>query len=106
MQNAWRETGDLKVPTFYLYGAHDEVIPQRPAFEAAHRLPAGARTAYYARGYHLLMRDHQAANVWGDVAAFLRDPAGPLPSGAPPIPPPAAARTRETGGVAVDAPAS
>jgi acylglycerol lipase len=106
MQNAWRETDDLKVPTLYLYGAHDEVIPQRPAFEAAHRLPAGARTAYYARGYHLLMRDRQAANVWGDVAAFLRDPAAPLPSGAPPIPPPSAARTRETGGVVAASPAS
>jgi alpha-beta hydrolase superfamily lysophospholipase len=106
MQNAWRETGNLHVPTLYLYGAHDEVIPQRPAFEAAHRLPASARTAYYSRGYHLLMRDRQAANVWGDVAAFIRDPAAPLPSGAPPIPPPGAARTRETGGVVAEAPAS
>ena len=106
MQNAWRETGALRAPTLYLYGAHDEIIPQRPAFEAAHRLPPGARTAYYAHGFHLLMRDRQAANVWGDVAAFIRDPAAPLPSGAPPIPPPAAAHRRETGGVVIGAPAS
>jgi alpha-beta hydrolase superfamily lysophospholipase len=106
MENAWRETGDLRVPTFYLYGAHDEIIPQRPAFEAAHRLPAGDRTAYYAHGFHLLMRDRQAANVWGDVAAFIRDPAAPLPSGAPSIPPPAEAHARETGGVVVEGPKS
>ena len=106
MQNAWRETGDLHVPTFYLYGAHDEIIPQRPAFEAASRLPAGDRTAFYAHGWHLLLRDHQASSVWADVAAFIRDPAGSLPSGAPPIPPPKDARSRETGGVVAAAPAS
>jgi acylglycerol lipase len=32
------------------------------------------------------MRDKQARNVWTDVAAFIRDPAAPLPSGAPTIP--------------------
>jgi alpha-beta hydrolase superfamily lysophospholipase len=91
MQNAWRETGALRVPTLYAYGAHDQIIPKRAAFEAAARLPAGDRTAYYANGWHLLLRDHQAARVWGDVAAFIRDPSAPLPSGAPPIPPPGAA---------------
>jgi alpha-beta hydrolase superfamily lysophospholipase len=106
MENAWRETGRLRVPTLYLYGAHDEIIPQRPAFEAAARLPAGARTGYYAHGFHLLLRDKQAANVWGDVAGYIRDPAAPLPSGAPPIPPPSAARPRETGGVVVQRPKS
>ncbi|HEY2482041.1 MAG TPA: alpha/beta fold hydrolase [Caulobacteraceae bacterium] len=91
MQNAWRETGDLRVPTLFAYGAHDEIIPKRAAFEAAARLPAGDRTVYYANGWHLLLRDRQAANVWADVAAFVRDPSAPLPSGAPPIPPPRAA---------------
>lgn len=91
MENAWRETGALKVPTLFAYGAHDEIIPKRPAFEAAARLPTGDRTVYYANGWHLLLRDHQAANVWADVAAFIRDPAAPLPSGAPSIPPPRAA---------------
>jgi alpha-beta hydrolase superfamily lysophospholipase len=95
MQNAWRETGQIRAPTLYLYGAHDEIIPKRPAFEAAAHLPAGARTAYYAKGWHLLLRDHQAANVWADAAAFVLDPAGPLPSGAPPIPPPSAAKALE-----------
>ena len=61
-------------------------ITKAAAFDAAHRLPAGDRTADYAEGYHLLLRDKQAHNVWDDVAAFLKDPAAPLPSGAPPVP--------------------
>ncbi|HZZ34525.1 MAG TPA: hypothetical protein VFE03_02275, partial [Caulobacteraceae bacterium] len=42
--------------------------------------------AFYADGWHLLMRDKQGPKVWSDVAAFIRDPSAPLPSGAPPIP--------------------
>ena len=95
MQNAWRDTGDLHAPTLYLYGAHDEIIPKRPAFEAASRLPATARTAYYAKGFHLLLRDKQGPKVWADAAAFVLDPTAPLPSGAPPIPPPAEAKALE-----------
>jgi alpha-beta hydrolase superfamily lysophospholipase len=86
MERAWRETGQIAAPTLYLYGAHDDIIPRKPALEAASRLRPGDRTAFYARGYHLLMRDLQGPAVWADCLAFLRDPAAPLPSGAPPIP--------------------
>ena len=47
--------------------------------------PANLRTAYYEDGWHLLNRDLQAEVVYADVLAFLRDPAAPLPSGAPPV---------------------
>lgn len=94
MDRAWRETGDLKAPTLYLYGAHDEIIPKRAAFAAAARLPAGDRTAYYSGGWHLLLRDLEAKRVWADVAAFIRDPAATLPSGAPPIPPPSSLKSQ------------
>jgi alpha-beta hydrolase superfamily lysophospholipase len=73
-------------PTLYLYGAHDDLIPKKAAFHAVRQLRPGDRSAYYAHGYHLLMRDHQGPVVWADVLAFLRDPAAPLPSGAPPVP--------------------
>jgi hypothetical protein len=33
----------------------------------------------------MLLRDLQAETVWKDIAAFLRDPAGPFPSGASPL---------------------
>ena len=89
MQHAWRETGAIDARTLYLYGAHDEVIPKKPTFQAAARLKVGDRTAYYADGWHLLLRDRQGPRVWSDVAAFVLDPNAPLPSGAPPIPSPA-----------------
>jgi alpha-beta hydrolase superfamily lysophospholipase len=88
MQHAWWSTGLIHVPTLYLYGAKDEIIPSRPSFEAAARLAASDRSAYYANGWHLLLRDKQAPNVWADTAAFILDPNAPLPSGAPPIPRP------------------
>jgi hypothetical protein len=50
------------------------------------RLPPAVRTAWYADGWHLLLRDLHADRVWGDTLAFIRDPAGPLPSAPPPIP--------------------
>jgi acylglycerol lipase len=86
MQRGWRETAGLKVPTLYLYGAHDDIIPGKAAGQAAARLKPPDRTAYYAHGYHLLLVDLQAPVVYADVASFLADPAAPLPSGAPPIP--------------------
>jgi acylglycerol lipase len=86
MEAGWRSARGVRLPTAYLYGAHDEIIPKVAAFPGAARLPTGSRTAYYARGWHLLMRDLQAQAVYADVAAFIRDPAAPWPSGAPPIP--------------------
>jgi len=94
MQRASDEIGAVRAPTLYLLGAHDQIIPRAPALAAARRLPPGARTAEYAHGWHLLIRDNQRANVEADIAAFLRDPAAPLPSGAPPIPGAASAPPR------------
>ena len=87
MERAWRGTGRLRVPTAYFYGARDQVIPARPSRQAAGRLGGSQRTAFYADGYHLLLVDRQAETIWRDVAAFVRDPAAPFPSSAPPIPP-------------------
>jgi|HubBroStandDraft_1064217.scaffolds.fasta_scaffold09027_3 acylglycerol lipase len=97
MQHAYDEIGRLRVPTLYAMGARDEVIPRQPALEAARRLPAGDRTAYYAQGWHLLLRDKQARNVDADILAFIRDPAAPLPSAAPPVPGTAAALEAKPG---------
>ncbi len=86
MERAWREVGQVRAPTLYLYGARDDIIPKSATRGAVRRLGAGDRTAYYRAGYHLLLRDEQALNVWRDVAAFIADPAAPLPSGAGAIP--------------------
>ena len=86
MQHAWRDAGGVRAPTLYLYGDHDQIIPKRPTYQAASHLKPTDRSAFYANGWHLLMRDKQAPVVWADAAAFIRDPAAPLPSAAPVIP--------------------
>jgi alpha-beta hydrolase superfamily lysophospholipase len=86
MDRAAEDVGDDNVPTLYLYGAHDDIIPKKAAFRAAKGLKASDQSAYYARGHHLLTRDRQREVVIGDVLSFIRDPQAPLPSGAPPIP--------------------
>jgi len=102
MEAAWRSTGRLRVPTAYLYGANDQIIPKDPSFEAAARLGGFHRTAYYPDGWHLLLRDLQAATVWRDVAAFIADPARPLPSGVGAIPGSRAPDVRVSGVVGRD----
>jgi alpha-beta hydrolase superfamily lysophospholipase len=86
MQTAQDQTAQLRGPALYLYGAHDQIIPRSATAGALAHLPPGVRTAYYADGWHLMLRDRQAQTVWGDILAYLKDPAAPLPSGAPPIP--------------------
>lgn len=88
MQTAWEATGRISVPVGYFYGANDEVIPKVATFKAASRLKATDRTAYYAKGWHLLTRDLERAVVIADMQSFILDPSAPLPSRPPPIPPP------------------
>jgi alpha-beta hydrolase superfamily lysophospholipase len=86
METASRELGEIKVPVAYLAGAHDEIIPAPAHLRAAKRLSPNGRSAFYPRGWHLLIVDRQAENVDRDVESFIRDPDAPLPSGTPPIP--------------------
>jgi alpha-beta hydrolase superfamily lysophospholipase len=86
MEAGYRSVGKSPVPTAYLYGAHDQIIPRNAAFPAAQHLNPEDVSAYYPEGYHLLLVDHAAPRVWGDVASFLKDPTAPLPSAPPRIP--------------------
>ena len=86
MQDAWRDTGKLQVATLDLHGEHDQIIPKKPALQAASRLKPTDRSANYANGWHLLIVDKQAEIVWRDIASFIADPTAPLPSGVPVIP--------------------
>jgi acylglycerol lipase len=74
------------LPVLLLYGARDQVIPEDAVRQATQGLPAHIRSAWYADGYHMLMNDLQARQVWADVLAFARQPAGDLPSGSPELP--------------------
>jgi acylglycerol lipase len=86
MSRGSQAVGHTDRPTLYLYGAHDEIIPKHAAFRAAKGLKPADRSAYYANGWHLMLRDKQRAVVFADLLAFIRDPQAPLPSGARPIP--------------------
>lgn len=86
MSDAHDQVGRLKVTTLYLYGAHDEIIPKAPSFDAVAHLPAGDRSIYYPKGWHLLLRDLNGALVRNDIEAFIRDPKASPPSGLGPVP--------------------
>lgn len=85
MEEASRRSANLNGNVAFLYGAHDQIIPRASAIRAARRLPPTARTAVYANGWHMLLRDRQAEVVYQDILAFLRDPNAPFPSQAPPL---------------------
>ena len=71
------------IPTLALYGAHDQIIPKPATRTTWSRLPGPPiRRLYYGEGYHLLLRDEARATPLADIAAWLRAPAAPLPSGA------------------------
>lgn len=88
MENAHKAAPNLSkdVPTLVTYGAKDIVIPKKGFKRTVKQMPAHVRTAYYDRGYHMLMRDLQAETVHADVLAFLRDDQAVLPSGAGQVP--------------------
>lgn len=72
-------------PLLVLHGDNDELVARAAVERAVARLGPCARTGTYADGWHMLLRDLQAETVWRDIVAFLRDPAAPAPSGAPPL---------------------
>lgn len=69
-----------------LYGAKDELIPWSPTLRFWEALPPEAAErqtfAYYAEGWHMLLRDLQALTVISDVASWILAPDARLPSGA------------------------
>lgn len=88
MEEAHKAAPALKssVPTLMTYGANDIVIPSSAIKRTVRVLPRHVRTAYYEKGYHMLLRDRQAETVFADLLAFMKDDTAVLPSGAPFIP--------------------
>lgn len=74
-------------PLLVLYGDKDELVPKKPTCAMLRKLrdrPGGdrdLRVVLYPDGYHMLFRDLHGARVVADIAAWARDPSGPLPSG-------------------------
>ncbi|MSO98412.1 MAG: alpha/beta hydrolase [Rhodospirillaceae bacterium] len=85
MDAALESAPKLDIPTLYLYGQNDQIIPKAPTLQAVKAFPNQGdqlRLIYYPKGWHIVLRDKQAQTVLGDVAAFLDAPKGALPSGA------------------------
>jgi alpha-beta hydrolase superfamily lysophospholipase len=85
MDQAMADADKVRAPALVLYGDRDEVVPRDPVMEFVTRLTNSdgqARAAFYAKGYHMLLRDLSGEVVMRDVAAWVSDPAAPLPSGA------------------------
>ncbi len=84
MDAALAEIGALPGPALILYGGRDDIIPAPAVCALLRRIAIdgrGLRMAYYPDGYHMLTRQLGARPVLDDIAAWLRDPSAPLPSG-------------------------
>lgn len=81
MEGGYRAAGRVRLPVLLLYGAQDEVIPEKPVREVIAALTGPRRLVIYANGYHMLLRDLQAETVWRDIATWISSRTAPLPSG-------------------------
>lgn len=84
MDRATRAATEPSPPTLVLYGEHDQIIPKGAFCSLLARLPDESptlRLVIYPKGWHMLMRDRQAAWVLADIAAWVADQGAPLPSG-------------------------
>lgn len=84
MDAAYAAAPAVRQTLLVLYGNGDRVVPPRPTQKLLRRLPETPelRLAWYEHGFHMLFRDLQGEVVARDVAAWIADPAAPLPSGA------------------------
>ena len=82
MEAALLSSAALTTPALILYGERDEIIPHAPTCAMLGRLPdmATTRLVLYPQGYHMLMRDLQAAVVLQDTVAWIHDQSAALPS--------------------------
>ncbi len=85
MDLAQERADSFDAPALILYGEKDELVPPEAMALLWQRLPDsadGQRRALYPEGWHLLFKDLQAKTVIDDVAAWIKAPDQPLPSGA------------------------
>ena len=83
MDVALASAAEFRGRALFLYGGKDDLIPKQATLATWRALPKGDVTlAYYKDHYHLLLRDLERVPVINDVAAWMKDPTAPLPSGA------------------------
>jgi acylglycerol lipase len=87
MTSAFDAASKLGKPRWLLmFGDHEAILDRGAVNKALPHFPDQppdqGRIAIYPRGYHLLLRDFNQYAVYDDIAAWIRDPKAPLPSGA------------------------
>ena len=83
MDVALASAPEFRERALFLYGGKDDLIPKQATLATWRALPKGDVTlAYYKDHYHLLLRELERAPVIDDVAAWMKNPTAPLPSGA------------------------
>ncbi len=58
-------------PILFLFGARDQIIPADPTRGVIAALGSRATSEHYPNGYHMLLRDLDAENVWKDIDAWI-----------------------------------
>jgi len=87
MDSALNNASSLKGKVFLLYGERDDIIPKKAIYAFLQRFfssgSEGKTVGFYPQGFHMLLRDTQAAILWQDIIAWiLARGFGKLPSGA------------------------
>jgi alpha-beta hydrolase superfamily lysophospholipase len=87
MSDAFAAAPKLEKPRWLLlFGKHEAILDRNAVNQALPDFPDlppdQGRIAIYSWGYHLLLRDFNQYAVYDDIAAWIRDPEAPLPSGA------------------------
>jgi alpha-beta hydrolase superfamily lysophospholipase len=74
----------VATPYMLLYGLKDKIVPEPPMREVIAQLPRrdDSRLAFYAKSYHMLLRDLDAEILHRDIAQWIADKGAPLSSGA------------------------
>lgn len=71
MDRALTDANSVQVPVLVLYGLKDEIIPLPAICKLRSLFKTNLNVAFYKDGYHLLLRDLQAINVWRDIVLWV-----------------------------------
>ncbi len=82
MDAAQAAAPSIVAPSLFLYGGHDDLVPEEATAAMWRRLPAGARRGFYPNAHHLMLRDLDRQAPTGDILAWLATPGRLLPSSA------------------------
>lgn len=83
MDEAYDLAPKLRVPSLYLYGSKDEIVPPDPSKKVMASMTGSQhRKVIYKDGWHMLLRDNQAKRVFADILTWMKNRQAGLPSGA------------------------